>query len=69
MDEDGKHVWFEHICAYGQMKRDMLPWPHWKAQDGKVSPSIVCTVPNCGFHDIPAVRAAPEDWTPRVRHA
>lgn len=59
LDADGKHVWFEHQCVNGERKRSMLPWSNWRALDGKVTPSIVCTVPGCDFHDTPAIGTPP----------
>lgn len=75
LDEDGRHVWWRHLCLKDGKRVTldwMLPWPHWKAgepavQGGyiTVTPSIVCTVPNCNFHSLPLIGKPPSDWTPR----
>ena len=65
LDADGRHIWWRHLCVDGE-HTDMLPWPHWKlGSDGAVTPSIVCTRPNCGYHSIPLVGNPPDDWEPR----
>ena len=64
LDTDGRHIWWRHECVDGQ--RDwMLPWPHWKSDGNCVTPSIVCTVQNCGFHSSPLVREPPPDFIQR----
>lgn len=68
MDTDGKHVWWDHQCVNGEMKRAMLPYPHWKndgAETPRITPSIVCTVPGCNYHEHPHIGKPPADWTPR----
>lgn len=71
MDEDGRHVWWRHLCLKDgeRVTLDwMLPHPHWRNGGGDsptVSPSIVCMVPGCDFHSSPLIRKPPEDWTPR----
>jgi len=76
MDEDGRHVWFEHQCVDG-MHRSMLPYPKWHSDGGggipggtpAVTPSIHCTVPGCDFHSHPLIGQPPADWTPRPNSA
>ena len=58
MDEDGKHIWWAHICADGQEHREMLP-STWKNVEGKVAPSIVCTVSGCNYHAFPLIETEP----------
>ena len=65
LDADGRHIWWRHKCVDGE-HTDMLPWPHWRSESGSVTPSIVCTVKDCGSHTIPLVRQAPTDWVPRL---
>lgn len=57
LDEDGKHIWFQHECKERVVEISMLPFPHWheKPPDSNsfgrfVEPSIVCNA--CGFHEI-----------------
>lgn len=69
IDEDGKHIWFLHQCADGEIHYDMLPWPHWqnnKQRPAFVTPSIVCTIQGCNFHSIPEITDPPPDWKPRL---
>ena len=65
MDPDERHVWFEHKCVDG-VKRSVLPWRHWQNINGKVSPSIVCMVRGCDFHDSPLISEPPSDWNDHV---
>jgi hypothetical protein len=66
LDEDGRHVWWEHLCSAAKgTVRYMLPWPHWQAINGAMSPSVVCEVPGCGHHSIPLIQEPPADWEPR----
>lgn len=53
MDADGRHVWCSHTCN-GKDSTFKMPWPMWHATpDGKtVTPSLVCEVPGCGFHQV-----------------
>lgn len=71
MDEDGYHVWYAHDCIRPSGERHtlhtMLPHPGWRKSEGDaptVTPSIVCTVPACGFHSTPLIGEPPADWKP-----
>lgn len=67
MDEDGRHVWWRHTCVDGE-RTTMLPHMAggWRAENGRCSPSIVCTIPGCNYHEIPAIDSEPPaDWQPR----
>lgn len=76
LDEDGRHVWWQHDCVDKAgtrvQLRWMLPHPHWRKGDGDsptVTPSIVCEVPGCGFHSSPLIGKPPHDWVPRRTRA
>jgi hypothetical protein len=47
VDEDGRHVWVAHDCVGGR-ERTMLPYPTWKADGTRISPSVICG--DCGMH-------------------
>lgn len=73
MDEDDRHVWWQHDCVDAEGKRVqkcwMLPWPHWRKGEGAsptTKPSIICTVPGCNYHASPLIRTPPADWKPRM---
>lgn len=73
MDEDGRHVWFRHDCVRPSGERHpvdaMLPHSQWRAENGVVTPSIVCTQTGCGFHSNPVIGQPPSDWKPRASNA
>jgi len=57
LDDDGRHVWLSHDCKDGQ-ETTMLPYPRWKAVDGKVQPSIMCN--DCGLHYFATIGKKPD---------
>lgn len=59
LDDDGRHVWISHPCVTRQSMHK-LPWPQWQAVDGKLKPSFVCLVPDCGCHATPEIGPKPE---------
>lgn len=58
MADDGYHVEFTHPCEPPENNvRGTLPYPIWRAVDGRVTPSINCG--KCGLHEYVAITTKP----------
>jgi len=57
LDPDGTHVWLMHMCDERGEQTTVLPWPTWRAVNGRVEPSISCD--DCGLHFFGTIEVAP----------
>lgn len=60
IDPDGRHVWYSHDCADRVRSITKLPWPQWRADGDKITPSIDCA--DCGTHVFAPIHRPPAGW-------